>query len=118
MSAAETEEQDIHQTIVIGVAAIVAHAAQADGLMDDILALAITSSLAVSLPSEKLPRAVIMRNLQFQLRYPVREPIFYDSSLSEFASIGVSLLMGAMKEGKLEAGKVYYHQAESTENLS
>ena len=33
VSAAETEEQDIHQTIVIGVAAIVAHAAQADGLM-------------------------------------------------------------------------------------
>ena len=31
VSAAETEEQDIHQTIVIGVAAIVAHAAQADG---------------------------------------------------------------------------------------
>ena len=28
----------IHQTIVIGVAAIVAHAAQADGLMDDAIA--------------------------------------------------------------------------------
>ena len=38
VSAAETDEQDIHQTIVIGVAAIVAHAAQADSMMDDILA--------------------------------------------------------------------------------
>ena len=38
VSAAETGEQDIHQTIVIGVAAIVAHAAQADGLMDDAIA--------------------------------------------------------------------------------
>ena len=47
------------------------------------------------------------------MRYPVKEPIFYDSSLSEFASIGVSLLMGAMKDGKLDAGKVYYHQTES-----
>ncbi len=34
--AAETEEQDIHQTIVIGVAAIVAYAAQEDSMMDDI----------------------------------------------------------------------------------
>ncbi len=81
--------------------------------MDDILALAVTSRLAVSLPPEKLPRAVIMRNLQFQMRYPAKDPIFYDSNLSEFASIGVSLLMGAMKEGKLDAGKVYYHQTES-----
>ena len=46
VSAAETEEQDIHQTIVIGVAAIVAHAAQADGLMDDILALVENSTEA------------------------------------------------------------------------
>ena len=38
VSAAETGEQDIHQTIVIGMAAIVAHTAQADRLMDDILA--------------------------------------------------------------------------------
>ena len=54
-----------------------------------------------------------MRNLQFQMRYPAKDPIFYDSNLSEFASIGVSLLMDAMKEGKLDAGKVYYHQTES-----
>ena len=37
VSAAEIDEQDIHQTIVIGVAAIVAHTAQADSVMDDIL---------------------------------------------------------------------------------
>ena len=43
VSAAETEEQYIHQTIVIGVAAIVAHA---DGLMDDILALVENSTEA------------------------------------------------------------------------
>ena len=35
--AAETDEQDIHRMIVIGVAAVVAHAAQADSMMDDIL---------------------------------------------------------------------------------
>ena len=46
VSAAETEELDIHQTIVIGVAAIVAHAAQADGLMDDILVLVDNSTEA------------------------------------------------------------------------
>ena len=39
VSVAETNEQDIHQPIVIVVAAIVAHAAQADSMMDDILAL-------------------------------------------------------------------------------
>lgn len=36
VSAAEIEDQDIHQSIVIGVAAIVPHTAQADSLMDDI----------------------------------------------------------------------------------
>ena len=36
VSAAEIDEQDIHQVIVIGVAAIVAHNAMADSLMDDI----------------------------------------------------------------------------------
>ena len=36
VSAAETEEQDIHQIIVIGVAAIVPHNAMADGLMESI----------------------------------------------------------------------------------
>ncbi len=36
VSAAETEEQDTHQIIVIGVAAIVPHNAKADSLMDEI----------------------------------------------------------------------------------
>ena len=36
VSAAEIDEQDTHQMIVIGVAAIVPHNAMADSLMDDI----------------------------------------------------------------------------------
>ena len=36
VSAAEVDEQDTHQIIVIGVAAIVSHNAMADSLMDDI----------------------------------------------------------------------------------
>ena len=36
VSAAEIDEQDMHQIIVIGVAAIVPHNAMADSLMDDI----------------------------------------------------------------------------------
>lgn len=36
VSAAEVDEQDVHQIIVIGVAAIVPHNAMADSLMDDI----------------------------------------------------------------------------------
>lgn len=36
VSAAEIDEQDMHQMIVIGVAAIVPHNAMADSLMDDI----------------------------------------------------------------------------------
>ncbi len=36
VSVAETEEQDTHQIIVIGVAAIVPHNAMADSLMDEI----------------------------------------------------------------------------------
>jgi len=36
VSASEVDEQDIHQIIVIGVAAIVPHNAYADGLMDEI----------------------------------------------------------------------------------
>ena len=36
VSAAEIDEQDIHQIIVIGVAAIVPHNAQADSLMESI----------------------------------------------------------------------------------
>ena len=36
VSAAEIDEQDTHQLIVIGVAAIVPHAAMSDSLMDEI----------------------------------------------------------------------------------
>ena len=36
VSAAEIDEQDTHQIIVIGVAAIVPHNAMADSLMEDI----------------------------------------------------------------------------------
>ena len=36
VSAAEIGEQDLHQIIVIGIAAIVPHNAQADHLMDEI----------------------------------------------------------------------------------
>lgn len=37
ISAAEVEDQDIHQSIVIDTAAIVPHSAQADSLMDEIV---------------------------------------------------------------------------------
>ena len=36
VSAAEIDEQDTHQIIVIGVAAVVAHNAMADSLMEEI----------------------------------------------------------------------------------
>ena len=36
VSAAEIDEQDTHQIIVIGVAAVVPHSAMADSLMDEI----------------------------------------------------------------------------------
>ena len=36
VSAAEIDEQDVHQIIVIGVASIVPHKAMADSLMDEI----------------------------------------------------------------------------------
>jgi len=36
VSAAEIDEQDVHQIIVIGIAAIVPHNAMADSLMDEI----------------------------------------------------------------------------------
>ena len=36
VSAAEIDEQDIHQTIVIGVAAVVPHNAMADSLMEEV----------------------------------------------------------------------------------
>lgn len=36
VSSAEIDEQDVHQIIVIGIAAIVPHNAMADSLMDEI----------------------------------------------------------------------------------
>ena len=36
VSAAEIDEQDVHQIIVIGVAAVVPHSALADSMMDEI----------------------------------------------------------------------------------
>ena len=36
VAAAEVDEQDIHQIIVLGVAAIAAHSAQANSIMDEI----------------------------------------------------------------------------------
>ena len=37
VSAAEVEDQDVHQSIVIGVASIVPHSAQADSMMEKIV---------------------------------------------------------------------------------
>ena len=37
VSAAEVDAQDIHQTIVIGIAVIVAHQAQADSMEEEII---------------------------------------------------------------------------------
>ena len=37
VSAAEVDAQDIHQTIVIGIASIVAHQAQADSMEEEII---------------------------------------------------------------------------------
>ena len=37
VSAAEVEDQDVHQSIIIGIASIVPHRAQADAMMDEIV---------------------------------------------------------------------------------
>ena len=37
VSAAEVEDQDVHQSIIIGIASIVPHSAQADAMMDEIV---------------------------------------------------------------------------------
>lgn len=37
VSAAEVDDQDIHQSIVIGMAAIVPHSAQADSMMEEMV---------------------------------------------------------------------------------
>ena len=53
ISAAETGEQDVHQIIVIGVAAIVPHNAMADSLMDDISAFVEENTEAEILDEER-----------------------------------------------------------------
>lgn len=37
VSAAEVDEQDVHQTIVIGIVSIIAHHAQADSMEEEII---------------------------------------------------------------------------------
>ena len=53
VSAAEVDEQDMHQIIVIGVAAIVPHNAMADSLMDEISAFVEGSTEAEILEEER-----------------------------------------------------------------
>ena len=53
VSAAEIDEQDTHQIIVIGVAAIVPHNALADSLMDDISAFVEENTEAEILDEER-----------------------------------------------------------------
>ena len=53
VSAAEVEDQDVHQSIVIGAAAIVPHSAQADSMMDRIVELVEQSTDAQILEEER-----------------------------------------------------------------
>ena len=53
VSAAEIDEQDTHQIIVIGAAAIVPHSAMADSLMDEISAFVETGTDAVILDERR-----------------------------------------------------------------
>lgn len=53
VSAAEAEDQDVHQSIVIGAAAIVPHSAQADSMMDRIVELVEQSTDAQILEEER-----------------------------------------------------------------
>ena len=52
VSVAEVESQDVHQTIVIAVAAIVAHQAQADSMEEEILRLVEVNTEAEIIESE------------------------------------------------------------------
>lgn len=52
VSVAEVENQDVHQTIVIAVAAIVAHRAQADSMEEEILRLVEVNTEAEIIESE------------------------------------------------------------------
>ena len=53
VSAAEIDEQDTHQIIVIGVAVIVPHHAMADSLMDEISAFVETNTEAEILDEQR-----------------------------------------------------------------
>ena len=53
VSAAEIDEQDTHQIIVIGVAAIVPHRAMADSLMDELSQFVETATDAEILEDRK-----------------------------------------------------------------
>ena len=53
LSAAEIDEQDTHQIIVIGAAAIVPHNAMADSLMDEISAFVETGTEAEILDEQR-----------------------------------------------------------------
>ncbi len=53
VSAAEIDEQDIHQIIVIGAAAIVPHSAMADSLMNEISVFVETNTEAEILEEKR-----------------------------------------------------------------
>ncbi len=53
VSCAETEDQDLHQSIVIAAAAIVPHSAMADSLMDEIVSFVESSTDAEILSEER-----------------------------------------------------------------
>ena len=53
VSAAETDEQDIHRIIVISVAAIVPHNAMADSIMDEISGFVETNTEAEILDEKR-----------------------------------------------------------------
>lgn len=53
VSAAEVEEQDVHQSVVLGIAAIVPHSAQADSVMDEIVSFVEQSTDAEIVAEER-----------------------------------------------------------------
>ena len=59
VSAAEVEDQDVHQSIVIGTAAIVPHSAQADSLMDEIVRFVEENTEAEIVEEERELREVL-----------------------------------------------------------
>ncbi|MEQ8155488.1 MAG: DUF503 domain-containing protein [Clostridiaceae bacterium] len=53
ISVAETDQQDVHQTIVIGIAGICASSAQADSVMENIITFVETSTDAEIIDIQK-----------------------------------------------------------------